>query len=79
MAKAQSLVPDDLVKPSKPRPVGTATRQRGVMPSDELVSMQFKMTPAFAREFKQAALDRNLKLNALLKVAFHAFMRKEGP
>jgi hypothetical protein len=75
MAKTQQLLSSADLAPRKARPVGVATRPRGVAPSAELVSMQFRMSPQFAREFKQAALDRNMKLNALLKVAFHAFMK----
>jgi hypothetical protein len=73
MAKAQALNGGDLV-PVKSRPLG-ATRQRGVVPSDELVPMQFRMPPAFVKAFKQAALDRDMKLNELLQFVFDNFMK----
>jgi len=34
------------------------------------------MPPEFVRAFKQAALDRDLKLNELLKKVFLEFMKK---
>jgi hypothetical protein len=73
MAKTQALDSGDLA-PAKVRPM-SATRQRGVVPSAELVPMQFRMPPAFVRAFKQAALDRDLKLNELLNEVFTAFMK----
>jgi hypothetical protein len=74
MAKAVAVTAADLA-PSKSRQQ-TATRQRGVTPSAELVPLQFRMPPEFVRAFKQAALDRDLKLNELLKKCFHEFMNK---
>ena len=72
MAKTQALDSGDLA-PVKSRPLGRL--QRGVVPSAELVPMQFRMPPAFVRAFKQAALDRDLKLNELLQVVFDDFMK----
>jgi hypothetical protein len=74
MAKAVALSAADLT-PSKPR-TQSATRQRGVIPSAELVPLQFRMAPEFVRAFKQAALDRDLKLNELLNECFNEFMKK---
>jgi hypothetical protein len=74
MAKAVALSAADLA-PSKPR-TPSATRQRGVVPSAELVPLQFRMSADFVRAFKQAALDRDLKLNELLNECFHEFMKK---
>jgi len=73
MAKAVAVTAADLA-PTKPRQK-TATRQRGVTPSAELVPLQFRMPPEFVRAFKQAALDRGLKLNELLKECFNYFMK----
>lgn len=73
MAKAQPLDTGDLA-PTKVRAM-TASRQRGVVPSDELIPMQFRMTPEFVRSFKQAALDRDMKLNELLNEVFAVFMK----
>jgi hypothetical protein len=53
MAKTQALDGADLA-PVKPR-AQSATRQRGVVPSAELVPMQFKMPREFGRAFKVAA------------------------
>jgi hypothetical protein len=69
MAKAQALDGADLV-PAKVRSL-SAARQRGVVPSAELVPMQFKMPPDFVRAFKQRALDRGMKMNELLNAIFH--------
>ena len=75
MAKTIALSGDDLT-PTKLRPQ-SATRQRGVVPSAELVPLQFRMPPEFVRAFKQAALDRGLKLNEFMKVCFQEFMKKD--
>jgi hypothetical protein len=74
MAKAVALSAADLA-PSKPR-MASATRQRGVVPSAELIPLQFRMSPEFVRAFKQAALDRDMKLNELLNECFNEFMKK---
>lgn len=73
MPKAVSVTADDLA-PTKARQQ-TSMRQRGVVPSAELVPMQFRMPPEFVRAFKQAALDRGMKLNELLETAFQHFMK----
>ena len=73
MAKTQALDSGDLL-PVKRRAF-SATRQRGVVPSAELIPMQFRMPPDFVKAFKQAALDRNLKLNELLHTVFADFMK----
>jgi hypothetical protein len=74
MAKAVALSAADLV-PGKPR-TQSVMRQRGVVPSAELVPLQFRMPPEFVRAFKQAALDRDMKLNELLNEVFIEFMKK---
>ncbi len=74
MAKAVALTAADL-SPTKP-PSQSAGRQRGVVPSTELVPIQFRMPPEFVRAFKQAALDRDLKLNEMLDLCFTEFMKK---
>lgn len=74
MAKTVALTAADL-SPIKPTAQSTS-RQRGVVPSAELIPMQFRMPPEFVKAFKQAALDRNLKLNELLNVCFTEFMKK---
>ena len=74
MAKAVALSAADLV-PGKPR-TQSVMRQRGVVPSAELVPLQFRMPPEFVRAFKQAALDRDMKLNELLNEVFQEFMKK---
>lgn len=73
MAKAVALSAADLT-PTKPR-TQSVSRQRGVVPSSELVPLQFRMTPEFVRSFKQAALDRDMKLNELLNECFHEFIK----
>lgn len=74
MAKTIALSAADLA-PMKPHSQSTS-RQRGEIPSAELVPLQFRMPPDFVRAFKQAALDRDLKLNELLNECFNEFMKK---
>lgn len=74
MAKVVAISADDLT-PAKQRSQ-SAARQRGVVPSAELVPLQFRMPPEFVKAFKQAALDRDMKLNELLKECFHEFMKE---
>lgn len=74
MAKTVALTANDLT-PNKQRQQ-SAARQRGIVPSTELVPLQFRMPPEFVRAFKQAALDRDLKLNELLNLVFDDFMKK---
>ena len=66
MAKTQALDGTDLA-PVKPRPQ-SATRQRGVVPSAELVPMQFKMPREFVRAFKVAAASNDMKFNELQRL-----------
>lgn len=73
MAKAVSLTAADLA-PAKTRQQ-TATRQRGVVPSAELVPMQFRMPPGFAITFRTEAAKRDMKYNELLQACFAAFMK----
>jgi len=73
MAKTQALDGNDLA-PAKPR-TQSATRQRGVVPSAELIPMQFKMPPDFVKAFKVQAATNSMKLNELLKACFDAFMK----
>jgi len=74
MAKAVPLTADEL-KPSS-KPPKAAMRQRGEVPSIDLVPLQFRMTPEFVKAFKQAALDSDLKLNELLKECFESYQKK---
>lgn len=67
------LTSDDLI-PTKIRPQSMSC-QRGVAPSSELVPLQFRMPSEFVKAFKQAALDRDMKLNELLNAIFHEFIK----
>jgi len=62
------------IKPSYPQNA-SASVQRGACPSDDLVPLQFKMPREFVTRFKQEALNRGLKLNALFEAAFQALMK----
>ncbi len=73
MAKAVAVTAADL-DPDATRPQA-AMRQRGVRRSADLVPLQFRMPAEFVRAFKQAALDRDMKLNELLNACFHEFMK----
>jgi hypothetical protein len=73
MAKTQSLDSKDLVV-SAPQNK-SATRQRGVTPSSELVPLQFRMPPEFVQAFKQEALNRKMKLNEFMKTCFAEFIK----
>jgi len=72
MAKPQPLDITDLTP--GPRSI-SATRQRGVVPSAELVPMQFRMPREFVRAFKQEALNRDMRLNELLTLVFADFLK----
>jgi hypothetical protein len=74
MAKPVALTADDLTPQNKTRPK-TASRPRGETSSAEFIPMQFRMPPEFVRGFKQAALDRGMKLNELLNCCFDEFMK----
>lgn len=67
MAKTVTLSAADLAPKRAP---ASSTRQRGVSASTETVPLQFRMPAEFVREFKQAALDRDLKLNKFLELIF---------
>ncbi|WP_042298638.1 hypothetical protein [Paraburkholderia bannensis] len=73
MAKATPLTSADLT--ARRTKAKSATQQRGAVPSADLVPLQFKMPPEFVREFKQAALDHDMKLNTLLAACFQEFMK----
>ena len=75
MAKQPAFSADDLV-PTKTRKE-TVMRQRGVVPSAELVPLQFKLPPEFVRSFKQEALNRGEKLNEFLNTIFQEFIKDE--
>jgi hypothetical protein len=73
MAKVRTLAGNDLRIRAKTE---SSVRQRGAVPSSELVPLQFRMPPEFVRAFKQEALNRGLKLNGLLKLCFHDLVKK---
>lgn len=75
MAKTVALSAADLSPNSKPH-TQSASRQRGEVPSTELVPIQFKMPPEFVKSFKQEALNRGIKLNELLNIVFTEFMKR---
>jgi hypothetical protein len=74
MAKAVAITAADL-DPATAAPQA-ALRQRGARRSAELVPLQFRMPAEFVRAFKQAALDRDMKLNELLNACFQEFTKK---
>lgn len=80
MAKTVSLSGSDLAPKSKAKAAAprSATRQRGVPPSADLVPLQFRMPADFVKDFKQAALDRDMKMNKFLEAIFHEFMNGKG-
>lgn len=73
MAKPVAVTADDLA-PTKERQQ-TAMGQRGVVPSAELVPMQFRMRPDFALAFRTEAVKRKMKYNELLQECFQHFMK----
>lgn len=73
MAKVTALTAADLT-PTKTRQQ-TTMRQRGVVPSAELVPMQFRMPANFALAFRTEAVKRDLKYNELLQECFAVFMK----
>lgn len=92
MAKAISLTADDLTPAPQPvaatRPRGAApatvseaatVKRRHGVPSDELVPMQFRMPPDFAKAFRLEAVKRGMKYNELLDACFQQFMKNVKP
>jgi hypothetical protein len=80
MAKSVPLSADELDAPPVNHSAGAisprgAARRRASVPSAQLVPMQFRMPPEFAREFRVAATSRNMKYNELLKECFDAFIK----
>ena len=75
MAKPVPVTAEDLT-PSPAAQPKAAVRQRGVVPSSELVPLQFRMPPDFVRAFKRAALDRDMKLNEFLNYCFQQIHAK---
>ncbi len=73
MAKGVAVTADDLI-PTKTRQQ-TASRQRGVIPSSELIPMQFRMPPDFAQAFRLEAVKRGMKYNELLNECFQQFIK----
>ncbi len=74
MPKAVAITAEDLKSPSsKPK---KESGRRGDIRSADLVPLQFRMSPDFVREFKQAALDANMKLNELLKACFDEYLQR---
>lgn len=71
MAKATPITAADMV-PAKSNPQ-SAGRPRGAIPSADLTPLQFRMPPEFVKEFKQAALDADCKMNELLVRCFQAY------
>ncbi len=74
MAKAVAVTADDLA-PTKARQQ-TAMRQRGIVPSAELIPMQFRMSPDFALSFRTEAVKRGMKYNELLEACFKQFIKE---
>lgn len=74
MAKAVPITADDLEPGAKNRRPATM-RQRGAVPSAELVPMQFRMPPEFAMAFRMEAVRRNMKYNELLQACFQQFIK----
>jgi predicted HicB family RNase H-like nuclease len=71
------LTGDDLMVKSPKNNSSTPQRGEAEKPtaSAELVPMQFRMSPEFAKAFKVEAATRGIKLNELLKQSFAAFMK----
>jgi hypothetical protein len=55
---------------------GTVTRPSRAAQNEP---MNFKVSPAFKREFRMAAADRGLRLNELLIEAFDAWKERNRP
>lgn len=76
MAKTVSLTADDLVpQATVPHKTSGAMRGRGVAPSSETVPLQFRLPSETVKSFKQAALDRDMKLNEFFIYCFHESMK----
>ena len=60
---------------AKPTASAAAPSQTSTAPNEPL---NFKMSPAFKREFKMAAVSNGLRLNELLVEAFEAWKKGRG-
>jgi hypothetical protein len=76
MPKAIPLTADDLAPRQAPRPKA-ASQPRGAAPSDDFIPLQFRLPRPFVKRFKQAALDRDMKLNEMLIYCFNEIMKSE--
>ena len=77
MGKTVPLTSADLDPQQAPQQVlgPTHMRQRGVPASAELDGLNFKLPVTFVRDFKQEALNRDMRLNELLTVCFQHFKK----
>ena len=75
MAKTLGLNATDLEEK-----VTTQTRSTARKPFDkkQVVPINFKMSPDFVRRFKRAALERDMKLNALFEMCVEDFINRDG-
>ena len=79
MAKTTALSDEDMAPRTKARAANpSGIRQQGSVPSDDLIPMQFRMKPAFAREFRTAATSSEMKYNELLKECFASWKRERA-
>lgn len=67
-----STKPADLA----PHLIGTKGKVVRPSPAAQNEPMNFKVSPAFKREFRMAAADRGLRLNELLIEAFEAWKER---
>ncbi len=72
MAKTVKLTGADLAPSASPAPPRrSASKQRGETSSADLVPLQFKVEPEFAKAFKREALDRGLSLKDFMISLFN--------
>ena len=75
----RSLEPDPTPEPAPPPEAVAPAPARAAAEGDRNdAPLNFRVSPAFRREFKTFAAQNDLKLNELLRRAFDAYKRQEG-
>jgi hypothetical protein len=74
-------LPKTKVADLAPNLIGTKGKVGRPAPASENEPMNFKVSPAFKREFRMMAADRGVRLNELLIQAFEALKAQDrtGP
>jgi hypothetical protein len=78
MPEAGQRMAPPVAPPAKPAAAPAMRELEGRVPTAELASLAFKVSPEFRRRFRQRAANADLKLNELLFAALAAWEEKQG-